>query len=174
MEELFKKAKFKFGDKVLNRYASEDNPHRIGIVTSCTSDKVTCTDTRGDFWTFRNDKHLKLELIGSIMQTSQPAPVSAEIEDFLTTKIAKSLHPKGWEVIMQSFPLMVLELEDWMEEYAQLASQPRVTDEEIENYFIEKEKEFISQGIPEIKLTEIFKMHFTEGAKWMRDKITHK
>jgi hypothetical protein len=52
-----------------------------------------------------------------------------EIEDFLSTKIANSLHPSCWTIVMQTFPRFLLELEDWFEEYAEAYHAKQLRDE---------------------------------------------
>ena len=54
---------FKFGDIVINHYASKDNPQRVGIVVSCNHKTLRCTNGRGDFWTIINDKESKTEKV---------------------------------------------------------------------------------------------------------------
>jgi hypothetical protein len=45
-------------------------------------------------------------------------PVSTE--EWLTSKIANNLNSEAWEVIMTGFPRVLLELEDWLEDFAAL------------------------------------------------------
>lgn len=77
-EIKFGKVNFKFGDKILNHYAGENNPHRIGIVYLCTSSLVKCTNMYGGYWEFSNDKDLKLEKIGSILESPATPSVGRE------------------------------------------------------------------------------------------------
>lgn len=60
---------FKFGDIVLNEWAGEKNPHRIGVVVYCNR-IVKCTDTKGSFWEFDNGKNLRLTKLGEINLSS--------------------------------------------------------------------------------------------------------
>ena len=48
--------KYKFGDLVINGWASHSNPHKIGIVIKQRKSMITFTDGRGDFWTHAIDK----------------------------------------------------------------------------------------------------------------------
>jgi len=56
----------KFGDIVKNEWASEDNPQRIGILVRSSGRMISCTDGKGHFWEFNNDKHSRLIKIGSL------------------------------------------------------------------------------------------------------------
>jgi hypothetical protein len=74
--------KFKFGDKILNHWAGEYNPRRIGIfIRYCTSQgkkAIECTDMNGDVWQHEASDE-KLELIGSIFPT--PSKSMEELTD---------------------------------------------------------------------------------------------
>lgn len=103
----------------------------------------------------------------------QPLPDKSKtaeaIEDFITSKIAKTLNPKGWEVIMSAYPTMVLELEDWFDEFA-AQSQPvsMPTDEEIEHWADDMTEELQERSLPSEKI-RIIKRNRIFGAKAMRD-----
>lgn len=60
----------KFGDIVINHWASKSNPMRIGVFVrnQIRQKRITCqfTDTKGKFWNIFNDKESKFEKIGSI------------------------------------------------------------------------------------------------------------
>lgn len=60
--------KFKFGDIVINEYASENNPHRESIfVRYHTGGDMQFTDMKGNFWcTPKNND--KLSCIGSVIK----------------------------------------------------------------------------------------------------------
>jgi hypothetical protein len=63
---------FKFGDVVLNHYAGENNPHRIGVfVKYCIRQRgkaIELTNMKGDFWYLFRDKDSRNEIIGSIFR----------------------------------------------------------------------------------------------------------
>ena len=46
---------FLFGDIIINHWASNDNPHRVGIVVSYNTKTIRCTNGRGEFWELVND-----------------------------------------------------------------------------------------------------------------------
>jgi hypothetical protein len=53
---------FKFGDVVVNGYASLDNPIRKGIFVKETSKGYEMTDGKGRFWiSGKHDKLIKIE-----------------------------------------------------------------------------------------------------------------
>ena len=56
-----------FGDIVVNGWASENNPHRVGIFVKNKGKVIEFTDGKGDFWDALNDKGAKLEVIGSAL-----------------------------------------------------------------------------------------------------------
>lgn len=56
----------RFGDKVENRWASVDNPHRFGYFVRYTGKKQSlamCTDRKGEFWETGNDDRGRLRLV---------------------------------------------------------------------------------------------------------------
>lgn len=57
----------KFGDIVVNHWASENNPNRKGIFVSHKSKSLYVTDMNGNFWTPAFDSHSKIEIIGSVL-----------------------------------------------------------------------------------------------------------
>ena len=72
---------FKFGDKILNHWAGEKNPRRIGFVIKTGIRYLELTDMNGDFWE-HDKKDEKLELIGSyllpVAPQEQPQTKTAE------------------------------------------------------------------------------------------------
>jgi hypothetical protein len=67
---------FKFGDKVLNHWAGEGNPRKIGVVIKIGSKELEITDMKGDYW--RHEKNDEgLEIIGSVLPF--PAPLESKI-----------------------------------------------------------------------------------------------
>lgn len=68
------KYKFKFGDLVLNRYAGERNPHRIGMFIKYVKNGYECITQDGERyvlgsnkngWIFQDNGEDELILIGS-------------------------------------------------------------------------------------------------------------
>lgn len=57
----------KFGDIIVNGWASEDNPHRVGIFVKSNGKTIHLTDGKGNFWDTLNDKEAKLNVIGSAL-----------------------------------------------------------------------------------------------------------
>lgn len=57
----------KFGDIVVNGWASENNPHRIGIFVRNKGKTIQLTDGKGHFWETYNDKESKLIVMGSML-----------------------------------------------------------------------------------------------------------
>ncbi len=57
----------KFGDIVENHYASERNPHRIGVFIRRIGSNLQLTNMEGDFWDLYNDSESKTVIIGSIL-----------------------------------------------------------------------------------------------------------
>lgn len=57
--------KIKFGDVIINHYASLGNPHRIGIVVK-KSKYLLCTNGKGDYWNVELDKEARLSCIGNV------------------------------------------------------------------------------------------------------------
>ena len=55
---------FKFGDILINGWASEDNPSRYGIFVKKVSKGYELTDGKGKFWVTSKDNH-KLSVIGN-------------------------------------------------------------------------------------------------------------
>jgi len=56
----------KFGDIVVNHWASVDNPTREGVFIRYVSRYAKCTDMKDKFWDNINDEDGKLEKVGSI------------------------------------------------------------------------------------------------------------
>lgn len=56
----------KFLDIVENGWASEDNPHRIGIFIRKKGRNFEVTDGKGDFWLCAGD-NAKLKVIGNLL-----------------------------------------------------------------------------------------------------------
>lgn len=60
----------KFGEIYINRFASELNPHRVGIAVKTTkvrgSDLVMFTNGEGDFWETYNGDNSNFERAGQI------------------------------------------------------------------------------------------------------------
>ena len=66
------KRKVKFGDFVINHWASERNPTRIGVFVKFKkvggNNSIECTDMKGKFWTPALDYHAKLEILENIVK----------------------------------------------------------------------------------------------------------
>jgi hypothetical protein len=58
----------KFGDIVINHWASEDNPRRKGIFIRKKTDTIELTDGKGKFWKTYNDKKSRLEIVGNVLK----------------------------------------------------------------------------------------------------------
>lgn len=91
--EMKAQDKFKFGDKILNHWAGENNPRRIGIfIRYCRVQRksaIECTDMNGDVWQHEaNDE--KLEKIGSILNTIS---LTEQIEKAESEKVKYSQTP---------------------------------------------------------------------------------
>lgn len=70
----------RFGDIVENGWAGEGNPYKIGIVVK-SGKVISCTDGKGHFWLFDNDKRLKLTKVGALDMT----PYNKSLNDQLIT-----------------------------------------------------------------------------------------
>lgn len=57
----------KFGDIVINHWASDRNPHRKGIVVRVDPKTVYCTDGKGEFWHLVKDSESKIVRVGSLI-----------------------------------------------------------------------------------------------------------
>ncbi len=55
----------KFGDIVINEWASDDNPQKVLMVISHRK-MVECLSVTGVSVAFHNDKHLRLTRVGSV------------------------------------------------------------------------------------------------------------
>jgi len=53
----------KFGDIIINYWASEDNPHRRGIFVRYKKNLIQCTDGKGDFWKTTHDGKSKFRKV---------------------------------------------------------------------------------------------------------------
>ena len=66
------KKEIKFGDVIINHFASEDNPTREGVfIRHIRRQKTPCiqvTDTKGKFWELFFDKGCKIEIIGNLLK----------------------------------------------------------------------------------------------------------
>lgn len=58
----------KFGDIVINHWASESNPTRIGCYIRKSDLGFEMTDCKGQFWVFVDSKDAKLEIVGSVLK----------------------------------------------------------------------------------------------------------
>jgi uncharacterized Ntn-hydrolase superfamily protein len=61
----------KFGDIVVNGWASENNPQRSGIVVRNKGKSIEFTDGKGCFWQIVNDKDSKFQVIGNVLKEEQ-------------------------------------------------------------------------------------------------------
>lgn len=61
----FKKS-LKFGDLVVNHYASEDNPNRCGYFVMFKKRSILLTDKKGNFFEPAADEKSKLENLGGV------------------------------------------------------------------------------------------------------------
>lgn len=59
-------SELKFGDTVVNEWASEDNPTHNGIVVRVDRHFVACTNGKGEFWEVFIDGN-KLRKTGSVL-----------------------------------------------------------------------------------------------------------
>lgn len=66
----------KFGDAIVNYWASEDNPHRVGIFIRFEKlnrmDTLLLTKGKGDFWNTGFPKRSRIERVGSICPHFEP------------------------------------------------------------------------------------------------------
>lgn len=60
----------KFGDTIINHWASENNPHRKGICVRMISRGIQVTDGNGEFWELVNDAESKTEVIPAALPYS--------------------------------------------------------------------------------------------------------
>lgn len=61
----------KFGDVVVNHYASATNPHRTGIFIMFEERSLLISDMKGSFWKTVFDSKAKLEVIGNFLSDQQ-------------------------------------------------------------------------------------------------------
>lgn len=73
IEELIDKKSFKFGDILINHWASEDNPTHKGIFVCRTAKGYQMTDGNGKFWLTRIESN-KLEKIGFALSPASYEP----------------------------------------------------------------------------------------------------
>lgn len=62
--------KFRFGDIIENRWASEDNPIRKGIFVRNKKDLIELTNGQGKFWEVYHDDNRNVR-IGSIYENPE-------------------------------------------------------------------------------------------------------
>ena len=60
----------KFGDIIENGWASERNPHKIGIVVKARGHSINCTDGEGKFWDLVFDAGAKIKFHGNTLNDS--------------------------------------------------------------------------------------------------------
>ena len=62
---------FSFGDIIENGYASDDNPHKLGIFLRYSKCRnaltIYLTNGNGSFWHTMDDNHSKNKTVGSIL-----------------------------------------------------------------------------------------------------------
>lgn len=63
--------RLRFGDIVVNHWASEQNPHRVGIFVKIERYSLLVTDMKGAFWYPAFDHRAKIEIIGNIIEPHQ-------------------------------------------------------------------------------------------------------
>jgi hypothetical protein len=80
----------KFGDIVENHWASEHNPHRIGVFIRYKKEVILITDMKGDFWETYNDKSSKNVKIGNIFEGQQLTKPADEVLIEALRKIANA------------------------------------------------------------------------------------
>ena len=57
---------FKFGDIVINEWASDSNPYKVLIFVKNHGKTITCFHRKGGRVTFENDKSLRLIKVGEL------------------------------------------------------------------------------------------------------------
>jgi hypothetical protein len=57
----------KFGDIIVNGYASENNPRKQGVFVKQSNRSIQLTDMKGLFW-YTDTENDKLECIGSVLK----------------------------------------------------------------------------------------------------------
>jgi hypothetical protein len=57
----------KFGDIIENGWASENNPHKFGIVVKARGHSINCTDGAGEFWDLVFDHSTKIKAHGNVL-----------------------------------------------------------------------------------------------------------
>ena len=56
----------RFETLVRNDYASEDNPHKFGVVIKKRISLITCTNCEGDYWDIDLRFNDKIEVVGCL------------------------------------------------------------------------------------------------------------
>lgn len=93
----------KFGDIVVNGWASERNPHRKGLFVRDKGKTIEFTDGYGDFWETINDKESKFLVIGNTndsLKLNATEYLSKESVDEII-KTADVIDKKNQELIEQ-------------------------------------------------------------------------
>jgi len=57
----------KFGDIIVNHWASKSNPLRRGVFVKRKKRTIVLTDMKGRFWELCNDHDSKSEIIGNVV-----------------------------------------------------------------------------------------------------------
>lgn len=97
VDEFINPNKLKFGDTVINHWASERNPNRKGIVIKVDSKSVYCTDGNGRFWNLVKDSKAKIELIGNALIAAHPSEQEAP-KDQQALAFGEWLGKRGWYI----------------------------------------------------------------------------
>lgn len=61
------KKRLKFGDIVVNHWASDGNPNKIGVFVKLKAKSILVTDMKGKFWEPVFDSQSKLQIIGTVV-----------------------------------------------------------------------------------------------------------
>jgi hypothetical protein len=187
-----KKIKFKFGDIIINHHASKDNPQRQGIFVNYDKNTIVLTDMKGNFWFPLLDNDAILEIKGSVLKEEQSLKSAEEIKQQFCNELESILldvRLRNYKTDDgDSFPLVdhLSEIGDntissgkeeisniieqiyfRLDELSIFTSQPikDITDEEILNAEMDTFHEYVQKGHTYIGGL------FSEGAKWMRDKM---
>ena len=62
--------RLRFGDIIVNHWASDRNPQRIGIFVKFKDRSLLVTDMNGNFWEPIFDREAKIEIIGSAINSN--------------------------------------------------------------------------------------------------------